>query len=352
MIEYEETEMKACELETQTLEEQMKQFQDYFVEKIKYQNFTIDRVAEQFMMKANLKETLQIGEKRREKIRITSMNTQDLDLYKNRLKERDRMKDSIKRAKELLTVKLDEYGSIIDKLQKGNIHITSPQDLTNLIFQFERYQELIDSKEKFKKKLEDLICEKDALEVKLEFLKSREEKYFKEQVDISEGLETLQNVNRDTIKRLKSHEAAYNKEKYIIVSCTGVIEQMWKQLKLDPKADLETEDKFQILMQIGDRLQEMSNTIKNIVGTVELNEFEKTIPEVTRSWKLSAGHHAVLKTRVSNLSPDTESSVSLQDSSNLSSEASSAVNRISIKSKRSGGVFGNLRKKRLIINNK
>lgn len=87
----------------------MKEFKYWFSDKISYQNDTIDRVAEQFMFKANVKEALINGDKRREQIVQTANLPKSSDIYKAKIKQRKELRSKIGQAKQFLYNKLTDY---------------------------------------------------------------------------------------------------------------------------------------------------------------------------------------------------------------------------------------------------
>lgn len=143
--------------------------------------------------------------------------------YKVKLKQRLSMLKKISRLKSILESKLNEFETLIERLQHV-VNIHGPQDLTSVIWQLEKNEELYQSRFNVEEKLDELQGQKEALEAKLNFLKKKEEQ--KEDRHVRENIEELNTAVMDAEKKLNHYIEATQRQEIIYITCKGTFEHM------------------------------------------------------------------------------------------------------------------------------
>ena len=251
LIESEKTELKAYEEERETLELQINEFEHWFQDKIKIQENTLDRVIEQFSFKASIKETLTHGENKRANLINVQLPPRSESYFINRLKERQIMLKKIQKLKEVLEEKIDNFEKIIQRLQTV-ASISGPQDLTSIILQLERKHDLFQSKYKLDDKLKDLKSQKDALEVKLAFLKQKEQKAY----NVESNPESLNMEIIEYEKKNFNLSEAVKRQELTYYACEGIVEHILNVLGHGDKK-LTKSNHFEVFRLIGDKILAM-----------------------------------------------------------------------------------------------
>lgn len=248
LIESEKTELRVYEEERETLEFQINEFERWFQDKIKIQENTLDRVFEQFSFKASIKETLAHGENKRANLINVQVPPRSESYFIGRLKERQVMLKKIQKLKTVLEEKIDNFEKIIQRLQNV-ASISGPQDLTSIILQLERKNDLYQSKYKLDDKLKDLKSQKDALDIKLTFLKQKEMKNYNVEVNPeSLNFEIIENE-----KKIFNVSEAVKRQELTYYACEGIIGHILNLLGHGDKKLTKT-NHFEIFRLIGDKI--------------------------------------------------------------------------------------------------
>jgi hypothetical protein len=252
LIESEKAEIRIFEEEKETLDTQITEFEKWFQDKIKIQENTLDRVVEQFSFKASIKETLLSGESKRANLINVQHPPRSESFFLGRLKERQATLKKIQKLKQVLEEKILNFEKIIQKLQTV-ASISSPQDLTSIIWQLERKDDLSASRSKLDDKLKDLKGQKDALEVKLAFLRQKESKSYNSELNPDDlNHEILENEKKITnlAEGVKRQELTY-------YACEGILQHILHMLGvLDRK--ISKSNHSEIFKIIGDRVLSMA----------------------------------------------------------------------------------------------
>lgn len=251
MVEVEKLELSQCEEEKNTLDEQINEFEKWFQDKIKIQENTLDRVLEQFSFKASIKEALVSGENKRANLISVQAPPRSENYFNNKLKERQGILKKIQRFKEALENKIQSFEKIIQRLQTVAT-ISGPQDLTSIIWQLERNEELYQSRFKLDDKLKDLKSQKDALEVKLSFLKKKEVKTVYSEVNP----EIITQNILENEKKIHNLSEACKKQELAYYACEGIIQHIFNMLGMNDKK-LEKSNQRDVLKIVGDKILAM-----------------------------------------------------------------------------------------------
>ena len=257
MIEIEELELAQYEDEKLVLDDQITEFERWFQDKIKIQENTLDRVIEQFSFKASIKETLINGENKRASLINFQAPPRSENYYLNKLKNRQIDLKKIQKAKEMLEAKIDNFEKIIQKFQSVAA-ISGPQDLTSIIWQLERNDELYQSRFKLDDKLRDLNSQKDALQVKLLFLKKNENPTINYEINPEVMIQNISDLKR----KILNYSEACKKQESSYFSCQGIIQHLQSLLGI-PENMLTKTSHQQILKLIGDKLISMKKDTRN-----------------------------------------------------------------------------------------
>jgi hypothetical protein len=248
MIQIEINELALCEEEQKILQEQISDFEHWFQDKIKIQENTLDRVMEQFSFKASIKEILLTGEnKRANLLSFQSPPMKSENFYLGKLKERQGVIRKLQMLKEVLEQKMQSFDALIMKFQTVAT-ITGPQDLTSIIWQLERNEELFQSRFKLDDKLKDLKSQKDALEVKLSFIKKKEIKSAFSEF----STEAINQNIAENKKKIRDFAEACKKQEITYYACEGIINHLIKTLGVNAK--LEKTNQRDVLKIIGDKI--------------------------------------------------------------------------------------------------
>ena len=252
LIESEKTEVRSYDEEKETLEDQIAEFERWFQDKIKIQENTLDRVVEQFSFKSSIKEALISGESKRAGLINIQHPPRSESYFLGRLKERQSNLKKIQKLKQVLEAKILNFEKIIQRLQTV-ASISGPQDLTSIIWQLERKKDLSQSRFKLDDKLKDLKGQKDALEVKLAFLKQKELKSYNSKLSTEDlNLEIIENEKKITnlAEGVKRQELTY-------YACEGIAEHILSMLGVNDRK-MNRGNLKEVFKLIGDRVSAMN----------------------------------------------------------------------------------------------
>lgn len=249
LIEIEKLELSQYENEEETLNLQISEFEKWFQDKIKIQENTLDRVVEQFSFKSSIKEALVNGENKRAMLVNTKAPPRSENYFNNKLKERQSTLKKVSKLKEVLEGKIQNFEKTIQKLQTVT-SITGPHDITSIIWQLERNEELYQARSKLDDKLKDLKSQKDALDVKLSFLKKKDPiKTFNYELNPEVATQTISELE----KKIVYYSEVCQKQEVSYYSCEGIITQLTNLLGIQEKAT-NCKGLNVLLKKIGDRV--------------------------------------------------------------------------------------------------
>ena len=248
LIAIENLELMQYEEEKEILDEQVKEFETWFQDKIKIQENTLDRVVEQFSFKASIKEAMILGENKRAILINTHAPLRSENYFNNKLKERKGTLKRFTKIKESLESKITEFEKVIQRLQTV-VTIESPQDITAFIWQIEKNEDLSQTRIKLDEKLKDLKSQKDALEIKLNFLKKKDAGL----LTFDLNPETANQNIAELEKKIGFFSEACRKQEISYYSCEGIIRHIAKLLSISDKLK-SNGSLIEILKRIGDRV--------------------------------------------------------------------------------------------------
>lgn len=279
-VQLEMKDIEQYELEREQLIAKIKEFEALFKDKIVYQNHTIDRVAEQFMMKAHLKETLIDGDRRRQRVIRLSNLPKKLEYYRGQLREQEKKLRNLAVMKATEREKLLKWESVFVRLE-GSGFISHPREMVNLIFQLERNEDLKLAQNKCQAKLNELEREKETLQTKLKFFKQKlKEAPPAPSNPISEQIDALQLKNATAEKRLAQISTLAKKQELVLVETRTIIEHIRKLTKLPDDFNVSKGDLCLTLEKIAERLLDFQRRITKVLGFSDYSTFKETFPEV------------------------------------------------------------------------
>ena len=248
LIEIENLELAQYEEEEEILSEQVKEFETWFQDKIKIQENTLDRVVEQFSFKASIKEAMISGENKRAILINTRAPQRSESYFNHKLKDHKITLKKITRIKESLEDKIHDFEKILQRLQTVAT-VVSPQDITSVIWQIEKNEDLNQTRIKLDEKLKDLKSQKDALEIKLNFLKKKDAGV----LTFDLNPETANQNIAELEKRITFYSGACKKQELSYYSCEGIIRHLTNLLgirdKIHSNASLN-----EMMKSIGDKI--------------------------------------------------------------------------------------------------
>lgn len=140
-----------------------------FASKVSFQNQTIERVAEQFIIKTNLRENLINGDRRRKEIAKQSLVPRQNENYKKKIKMNEKTKKTIQMSKKILNEKLRDYEATFAQLATAT-EIEAVDEISAILEVLEKSENLKLDFEKNNEKIEELRQEKDSLAERLHML--------------------------------------------------------------------------------------------------------------------------------------------------------------------------------------
>jgi hypothetical protein len=251
IIEIEKNELIQYQNEEQLLNDQINEFEHWFQDKIKIQENTLDRVAEQFSFKASIKETLINGENKRNTLLSFQSPPRSENYLTKKLNDRKKVLKKVLRLKEVLETKINSFEIIIQKLQNVAT-INGPQDLTSIIWELERNQELLHSRLKLDDKLKDLKGQKEALDLKLTFLKKKEMHAGQDEIIPEIAIHTINELE----KKINNYSEVCKKQEIIYFGCEGIINHLLNLVGAPAKV-VDRKKYKEILKMIGDKVLSM-----------------------------------------------------------------------------------------------
>lgn len=297
-------EIEQYELEREQLNSKIKEFEMLFKDKIVYQNHTIDRVAEQFMMKANFKETLINGERRRQRVIRLSNLPKKLEYYREQLREQEKKRKTLAGMKAAIKEQLTECQTVFTRLQESGF-ITHPREMINIIFQLERNEELKVTQSRLEGKIYELEREKETLQTKLKFFKQKQKEVPQASTStLTEQVDFLQLQNAAADKRFAQISLVAKKQELLVVECSAIVEHVRKMLKLPEDFSLEKGEICGTLGRAGERLIDFERKVRKVLGFSDYDQFKETFPEILSVQQVACSNADNIRVKIS--SPEAE----------------------------------------------
>ena len=303
-VDLEMKEIEQYELEKEQLNSKIKEFEMLFKDKIVYQNHTIDRVAEQFMMKANFKETLINGERRRQRVIRLSNLPKKLEYYREQLREQEKKRKTLAGMKTAIKEKLAECQAVFTKLQESGF-ITHPSEMINIIFQLEKNEELKVTQSRLEAKIYELEREKETLQTKLKFFKQKQREVpLVSTSTLTEQIDSLQLHNAASEKHLTQISILVKKQELLVVECSAIVEHIRKMLKMPEEFAVEKGEICGTLSKCGERLIDFERKIRKVLGFSAYSQFIRTFPEILSVQQVACSNADNIRVKIS--SPEAE----------------------------------------------
>jgi hypothetical protein len=213
---------------------------------VNYQNLTIERVAEQFIIKTNLRETLINGDRRRKEIAKMSLVPKSLEYYKYKIKNNEVTRKRTVACFKVLQEKLVEFEAIFEQL-KETTGVTNPDDISSILEVLEQSEELKLTYEKYNEKIDDLRAEKDSLAERLHMISvSQKEKEFVPQNQTvsshTDDEDQIQHRISEMERIMQQYQNKFAKQNTIYSTCKLGIEQLRRTLKIGDEYSVESID--------------------------------------------------------------------------------------------------------------
>ena len=253
--------IKIYEKETFNFEEQSKAFQKIKSQRNQAQNITLLRVKEHLDMKSKLKNKKMIGIKRRIKIFSKKNSLEFSKETRTTMKKYEAALEKIHNYKEIAITKLNGYKEMVAKLS-NNRTFDDAYSLYEIISTFDRKSQLADEIESKKKTIEDITREKEALEVQLQFFKT---KNLKEQEKPARynNFDQVNYYSYMSEKKLEFLGQGTKYQEFIFIKVKTLIEKSWSKLMINQALENSNENLLKNLKTISDRIDQLNNLTKS-----------------------------------------------------------------------------------------